>query len=439
MATVTYLIRSSKTGKTAPVYLRFRDRNVNLMVKTRFKVLPEYWSNKIHSLKNSRTYTDRFSEKEQNDFKNDLQKLKDFIFNRLMVLTSENKEPSQDWLKGVIYAFDNEGKPLIQNKVTLNNFIEQFISDIETGARLVTTKPHEGERYKPLTIKNFKNFKVLFVEYQDKRRRKINFDDITADFYADFVKYCNDKNYSLNTTGRHIKNLKTIMRAAYNEGHHTNLSVNLNTFKTLRADVDNIYLSEKELQALYKMKLKGIEEVSRDVFLIGCYTAQRFSDYSAIRESNIRTLENGSKVIDLIQKKTGERVIIPIRPELTELLEKYRWNVPHIWEQKLNLHIKDVGQKAAITEPVTVERVQGGLKVKSTIPKHELIKTHTARRSGCTNMYLAGIPTIDIMKISGHKTEREFLKYIKVGKEETAKTLSIHPYFTGSHLKVVEK
>jgi len=51
-------------------------------------------------------------------------------------------------------------------------------------------------------------------------------------------------------------------------------------------------------------------------------------------------------------------------------------------------------------------------------------------------MYLEGIPTIDIMKISGHKTEREFLKYIKVSKEETAVILSDHPYFVGNTLKI---
>jgi len=58
------------------------------------------------------------------------------------------------------------------------------------------------------------------------------------------------------------------------------------------------------------------------------------------------------------------------------------------------------------------------------VPKNELIKTHLARRTGCTLMHLAGIPAIDIMKISGHKTEREFLNYIKVSKEETAQNLA---------------
>jgi integrase len=85
---------------------------------------------------------------------------------------------------------------------------------------------------------------------------------------------------------------------------------------------------------------------------------------------------------------------------------------------------------------IEVEKIKGGLKVKSLVPKNDLIKTHTARRTGCTLMYLAGIPAIDIMKISGHKTEREFLNYIKTSKEETAQNLAKHPYFMGNSMRV---
>ena len=58
--------------------------------------------------------------------------------------------------------------------------------------------------------------------------------------------------------------------------------------------------------------------------------------------------------------------------------------------------------------------------------KWELVSTHTARRSACTNMYLRGIPTIAIMKISGHKRESTFLKYIKVSAEENADYIAEH-------------
>jgi integrase len=54
------------------------------------------------------------------------------------------------------------------------------------------------------------------------------------------------------------------------------------------------------------------------------------------------------------------------------------------------------------------------------MPKYDLITSHTGRRSFCTNMYKRGLPTLMIMSISGHKTEKSFLKYIKVRQEEHA-------------------
>ncbi|MDD5694994.1 MAG: site-specific integrase [Bacteroidales bacterium] len=177
-------------------------------------------------------------------------------------------------------------------------------------------------------------------------------------------------------------------------------------------------------------------DLARDVFLVGCYTAQRVSDYSRIRAKNIRKLENGIRVIELIQQKTKEKVIIPIRPELEEILKKYSYNLPKVYEQKVNKNIKEVGKLAGIKEMINPETIKGGLTVKTETPKHQLIKTHTARRSGCTNMYLAGISPIDIMKISGHKSGKEFKKYINVTREQTAISLTSHPYFRG--LKVVK-
>jgi hypothetical protein len=45
--------------------------------------------------------------------------------------------------------------------------------------------------------------------------------------------------------------------------------------------------------------------------------------------------------------------------------------------------------------------------------------------------------TIDIMKISGHKTEKEFLKYVNLGKQETAERNSNNDFFIGNPLKAV--
>ena len=134
---------------------------------------------------------------------------------------------------------------------------------------------------------------------------------------------------------------------------------------------------------------------------------------------------------DLKQQKTGNHVVIPIRPELQAILDKYENRLPKAYEQKVNKFIKEVAREAGITEKIEVSYVENGEKKTHLVDKCDLVKTHTARRSGATNMYLAGIPTIAIMKITGHKTEKEFMKYIKITEEQIAMELMSHPYFSG--------
>ena len=57
---------------------------------------------------------------------------------------------------------------------------------------------------------------------------------------------------------------------------------------------------------------------------------------------------------------------------------------------------------------------------------------------GVSTLNRFGIFPIDIMKLSGHKTEKEFLKYINVTKKQTAEKLILHPYFSGKQLSVVK-
>ncbi len=389
------------------------------------KIKPTFWNG------NRAKQTKYF---DYQNFNTRLDNLEGFAKSTIQELLNEKKSLTPALVKERI---DKKNPKIVEVKPSANNlnsYLDLFIKEIESGARLSTKK----QRYRKGTIKNFKGFKVQFDEYQKLKRKRLDFNQITMDFYDDYVDFFTRKNYGPNTIGRHIKNLKTIMHFAQDEGLHQNTEINRKKFKILKVEVENIYLNESELSDIYNLDLtkNKVLEVARDVFLIGCYTAQRFSDYSRIRKENIQTYESGQKVIRLIQEKTGEPVVIPIKPELEFLLKKYDWNVPKIWGQKLNLHIKTVAEMAKIIELVLVEKMKGGLILKTEVSKNKLIKTHTARRSGCTNMYLRGIFPIDIMKISGHKTEREFLKYIKVTKEETAKNLINHPYFSSATLSI---
>ncbi len=312
--------------------------------------------------------------------------------------------------------------------LNLNQYLEKFVIDIYKDIRVNEDK----QQFSITTKKGFKSFVLFFTTFQAQKKRKYNFNDITMDFYNDFTAYMVELNYSPNYIGSLIRKLKKIMRLAKLEGLHNNTEYENRAFKAFSIEVDNIYLTETELRKLSQIDLsnKRTLDIARDIFLVGCYTAQRYSDYSKINANNIK-----GNFIELNQSKEKVKVIIPIRPELNEILNKYENKLPKTHGQKVNKLIKEVGKLAGINEMVEIEEIKGGFKLKKVLPKYELITTHTARRTGATNMYLAGIKSIDIMKITGHKTEGNFLKYIKVSKEETALLLSSHPYFNHPILK----
>lgn len=326
-------------------------------------------------------------------------------------------------------------------KITLSRFVSRFIAEIENGARLTS----KGKRYAVGTVKNYLSFQTEFTAFQKSRHCVINFADVDMNFYRDFLTYFNAKNYSPNTIGRHVKHLKAIMSAAFSLKLHTNLQYKQSGFVAMQVESPAIYLNEREILLLENVdlsnRLKSWGE-ARDIFLAGYYVAQRFSDYSRLTAQHIKETGKGNAVIDLIQKKTGQRVIIPLRPKLKAILDKYGGKLPKLAEQTLNEKIKLVGELAGIDATETTEVIRGGLKVKKQTPKYKLIQTHTARRSGATNMYLAGLPLNDIKKITGHTSLKHLLNYIKVTKEETADRVALHPFFTGekppSPLKVAK-
>ncbi|MFA5300875.1 MAG: site-specific integrase [Lutibacter sp.] len=451
MAKINFIVKSKHEGQPATVYLRYSDtRGIDFISSTPEKVFPEYWSFKTQEFKQGILFTELFTEKQKIEIEDRFTEIRAFINKEYFLLkgTPVNKE----WLKVTIDKFYSKGIPSNEN---LNQYIKRFVDEAESGKRLANAG-NTKKRYSYGSLRVLRGFMLSFntfqgIENEGVKPRKgakewpkqlnkpLNFNDITIDTYNDFVQFFYSRDCGANYIGKHLKSLKTIMRAAREEGLHSNTEIERKAFKTISEEVESIYLTEAELKKLYELDLSDNKpyQIVRDVFLAGCYTAQRYSDYSKINKSNIKTI-NGKKFIELIQQKTGEKCIIPIRPELDTILKRYDYTLPKTFEQKVNEGIKKIGEQAKITELIHVEKNKGGLKIKKNIKKCNLIKTHTARRTGCSLMYLAGIPTIDIMKISGHKTPNEFLKYIRISKEETALTLASHPYFLQNTLSIAK-
>jgi hypothetical protein len=95
----------------------------------------------------------------------------------------------------------------------------------------------------------------------------------------------------------------------------------------------------------------------------------------------------------------------------------------------MNCGLKVLGRLCGMDEGVLLTTTKGGRIMSCTKPKYEMIKTHTARRSFCTNTYMTKMNTLDIMAMTTHKTEANFLKYIKVSGKERAKRIGEHKFF----------
>lgn len=447
MATINFYVKA-KVTELAPIYVRLlAGRKVDLTANSDLFVNPDRWSNKTQTIKQ------RITTEDDDKLIIQLKGLKSHIETEFKKRIENH---SKEWLIEVIDKFHNKKDAKAKN---LNEYIDKYIQETKAGTR----KNKSSVNLAPGTIRIYEGFKRIFGIYQgiysekdikaieDKNKilekanksliqirplKKLDFENINIDFYNSFVNFLTDEGYSLNTMGRFIKTLKLIMKKALEvDKLHTNQEFKYEAFKGMSEKSNSIYLTKEELDKIYRKDLSKFPrmDLARDAFIILCETCLRISDYSKI-EVNIRTIE-GKRFIDILQTKTGTKVIIPLTKRFDEIWKKYNNNLPRIPEQYVNKFIKTIGSWCEIDEVIRWEGVKFGKKHQKSAKKYELLTCHTGRRTACTNMYKAGIPLKDIREISGHSSDKQLLDYIRISQEETALRLSDHPYYSG--LKVV--
>ena len=279
------------------------------------------------------------------------------------------------------------------------------------------------------TKKSYRIVERDLKEFQKKKQRVLTFNKIDIDFHSEIIAFYRGKgkNYAPNTIGTRIKIIKTFMSEAYERNLHTNLDFKKKSFSKPNEETTAVYLNTNELTAIYKLDLskdKYLDNV-RDWFLIGANTGLRISDLKNLTKDNIQASN-----IEIRTQKTDTIVTIPLSIIVKEIFEKHNYELPRlISDQKFNDYIKEVAKRAKIDEFILVEGTKGILNTRRQEKKYNLISAHTARRSFATNAFKAGIPPVQIMKMTGHKSESSFLKYIKVDNKENANILQQHPFF----------
>lgn len=261
-----------------------------------------------------------------------LDKIDLFVQNLIIDLKRDN-QLSLDNIKSKLEIYFGRVKSKPKEEIFVTDYFLDVYQRMCNGI-LLTPK---GNVYTKGTSKTYKSTLSRLLGFEEFIGKRLLFEDIDQQFYNKYILFCNEKKYMPNTIAKSLSIIKSYMNIAQSEGVHNNNFHNTKKFKIAQEDGESIYLTVDELERMYQLDLseKKHLEIARNVFLIGCYTAQRYSDYSRIKKDYIRILQSGNKVIDIITAKTKERVIIPfLFDNLEPLLKKYDYTVPKTYNQK---------------------------------------------------------------------------------------------------------
>lgn len=351
-----------------------------------------------------------------------------------------------EFLSNIENVVKKEHSRLIAEHIVVSNLILKDFLDsyLNKNVKVDNSKPKtffdfsdeflevKSKEISIITLRSYKQSLIKLKNYSNYYKEKINFNSFNKEFVINFIAYLEEVDYSHNTISKHIKNLKVLIKHAFDKGMITNSDFSLSYFSLRPEETTAIYLNEAEIELMHNLDLSDKKnlEIARDIFLIGCYTGQRISDYNGIDKNCIKKIEN-DYYFSFRQKKTKKSVNCYITPKIREIMDlRYNGLPPKkILEKDLNRNIKRVGEMLKFTQNVECRSKKGGKEIVEYIEKFKLIHSHTARRSFCTNNYKKGNSVTDIMHFSGHTTEREFYKYIRIIGEERANHIVSKGFF----------
>ncbi len=408
MATAKLVIKKSyvkKTGVT-PIYIQYLfNTESKVLIRTGFEISPEHWNPLTQSLKEKAgdLYCKNYSVINA-ELSILLANFKSFIATAIKRKIPPTIKYVNDHFNEYLVKKDETTKEVPEKLVTLYDHIKDYIMLKKPNVAVDTTKDYWA------LIKHLK-------QYEKARNIKLDFSSFDYLFYEDFVNFLyyetlkpdGGKGLVTNGVGKQIKNLKAFLRDRMRKNYCA--TIDLSSYKGLSEEVDRIYLSWDEISMIYRLDLANYPELipARDLLVLGCLLGLRFSDLSRITPDNMI-----DGFLRIRQKKVRKIVQIPILNETEEILKKYNWYSPKLNLYEFNRLLKDLGKVAGLHSSFEMTYYKHGREYVVRKKKYELLASHVCRRSFCTNEYLAGTDIHLIMRISGHKTERAFLTYLKM-------------------------
>jgi integrase len=416
-----YHKKSLDPNKAVLIHLIFVYQKKRFKYSTGQKIKPKYWNPTQQRAKNNRQFP------EASELNTLLENLASVTLTTYRLFLNNNKIPTFDDFRKALNEITFREDDTIEETETLPTFIEFFEQFIEERA--------SSPKYALATIKVYRTTFNHLVDYKQRKFKALDFDNIDLDFFQKYTTYLfNKKQFSTNHVNKIITTLKTVLNEATERDVNANMKYKSKKFRIPKEDAKNIYLTIEELKQLNELDLSKNSRLERvrDLFLVGCFTGLRFSDFTSIRPEHLQEVD-GIRIIDIFTQKTKQPVTIPIHPIVEAIFKKYNDGenvLPRtLSNQKMNKYLKELGEVAEFNEEIVDTKSVGGVRVEEKRLKYEMISTHTARRSFATNAFKSGIASTSIMKITGHKTESSFMKYIKINNEENAVLMAQNAFF----------
>lgn len=310
------------------------------------------------------------------------------------------------------YLDNSLGRKDIEDaNTTIVSFIEAVIEEMKEG-RILTPK---GSKYRTSTLHRFKQLQSHFKEFQKARNYRL-IDIQEEGFVNKFLQHLEKIGLSIETIKKHKKSIVRIVTIA-KEKNLISSSFKLKGLYNPKGLKNEAFaLTETELQRMWAVEVPTNRAIykAKDIFYVCCYTGQSISDVFGMSRKDITLDEEGRSYLKIERNKTTKPILLLLKPQVVQILEKYNYNLNIIANGTVNKEIKEIGKMAGLTEVFTLVRKSK----KITQEKYKFIVSHSGRYSFASTLYNAGVTIREISQIIGHTDVETTEIYLRLDETE---------------------
>ena len=394
-----FLARPASNTPTA-VLARMRMGKEEVRFGTGISVAPKNWLRKSQRVKSSSLNAAPINDR--------LDRIATDLVQVVTGLLNQYIEPTPELVLSRYHGLLNSDATRAGDK-TFFDFWEDWINDSKNNKS-------------PQTLKLYESVSNQFKSYAEKRGAKLSFDRMDREFVNSFTDYMLTIREVKNPYVWHLlKTWKAFMQWANERGLTTN-----DYYRNVKKKDFNVHspivvrLTETEFKRLSEFDFSDTLYLdnARNLFVLQACLGVRVSDLLKIVKDPSHYFQKDSETIRIKAQKTGKEQLIPLSPLAKRIL--FSDTPPrHISDIKLNLYIKEAAKRAELNRTILKTEYIGKNRKDSTVPLHEEISTHCAKRTFVSLMVAKGVHIQVIGNITGNTLET-IKRYINLDEQEIA-------------------